>query len=133
MEIGDVFVLNKSDRPGAEQMQRDLEYVLHLRESKLAWHPRVILTVAHKNQNITDVKKEISAHKQFLIGSERLHGKRNKRLRRRIEMLVRTEMEAHFWNSDRLERLATYLQKEHKKRSPYKLAREMLNDLLENF
>jgi LAO/AO transport system kinase len=133
MEIGDVFILNKSDRPGADQMQRNLEYVLHLREPKLAWHPRVLLTVAHKNQNIAEVQKEIDKHRQFLIDSERLQGKRNKRLKRRIEMLVRAKMEQHFWNKNRLDKLAKYLQKEHKQRSPYQLAKEMLTELIENF
>jgi len=133
MEIGDLFVVNKSDRPGAHQMQRDLEYVLHLRESAVEWHPKVLLTVAHKNQNIDKVRYEISVHKRFLEEKNRLQGKRNKRLRRRVEMLVRSEMENSFWNEERLNKLATYLQKDHKKRSPYRLAQEMLEELLKRF
>ena len=46
MEIADIFALNKSDRPGADRMQKDLEYVLHLRESDNAWSPKVFQTIA---------------------------------------------------------------------------------------
>ena len=133
MEIGDLFVVNKSDRPGAQQMQRDLEYVLHLRESTVEWHPKVLLTVAHKNQNIDTVRDEIGIHKCFLEEKNRLKDKRSKRLRRRVELLVRSEMEDSFWNKERLDKLAKYLQKDHKQRSPYRLAQEMLEELLKRF
>jgi LAO/AO transport system kinase len=133
MEIGDLFILNKSDRPGSHQMFSDLEYVLHLRESAVEWHPKVILTVAHQNQNIDAVRKEINEHRHFLEDKNRLQDKRNKRLSRRVEMLVRREMEKSFWNEERLNELANYLQKDHKKRSPNQVAQGMLEELLKRF
>ena len=72
MEIGDVFVLNKSDREGAERLEEQLHAMLALVMPRDGWHPPVIRTIATENKGI-DVLAETVAkfRKHFESSSER--------------------------------------------------------------
>jgi len=129
MEIGDIFVLNKSDRPGADRMQKDLEYVLHLRQPVVEWYPKVLQTQSHKNIGIEKVREEITNHEQFLFKDNFLEKKRNKRLINRIKQLIEKEMKSYFWNEQRKEVLDNYLLNDKKSVSPYALSEKLLKEL----
>jgi LAO/AO transport system kinase len=129
MEIGDIFVLNKSDRPGADRMQRDMEYVLHLRKPINEWYPKVMQTQSHKNIGVEEVKEEISKHEQFLINNDLKEKYRNKRLTKRIKQLVENKMNKYFWTDDRKKVLNEYLLNDKKSLSPYALSENLLKEL----
>lgn len=129
MEIGDIFVLNKSDRPGADRMQKDLEYVLHLRHSIVEWYPKVMQTQSHKNIGIEIVREEISNHEQFLLTENQLEKKRDKRLVNRIKQLIEIEMHTYFWNDQRKKILNNYLLNDKNSISPYALSEKLLQEL----
>jgi len=61
MEIGDVFVVNKSDRPGAEKLAKSITTTLHERPLSV-WQPPVILTSATNNSGIDKLFQAIIAH-----------------------------------------------------------------------
>jgi LAO/AO transport system kinase len=130
MEIADVFVLNKSDRPGAERMQKDLEYVLHLRESTLKWYPKVYQTIANQGQGTEELWQELINHRSFLESENHLLEKRDRRLKNRIETIIRERIEIQFWNESRKQILKSYLENEKENLSPYLLAERMLEKLL---
>ena len=130
MEIGDLFVLNKADRPGAERMQRDLEYVLHLKEKRSDWNPAVLLAVAVKNEGVSEIWQEIEKHRQFLLKSEQLHVKRRARIKKRLEILVRDQIQKAFWNEKRKKTLQNYLLNDTQTVSPYKVAQNLLSEIL---
>jgi LAO/AO transport system kinase len=132
MEIGEIFVLNKSDRPGAALMQKDLEYVLHLRETKTEWYPKVILTVANRALGIKNVWDEICSHKSFLDSKQRLQKKRDSRMKGRIKILVREKIEQDFWNKERKIILSNYLKVKNQKISPYQIVDNLLAQLLQS-
>ena len=132
MEIGDFFVLNKYDRPGADRMRKDLEYVLHLKDIANGWSPKVIPTIAHKNDGIQDVWDEIGRHKDFLLKNEQLHRKRRARIQKRLENLVRNQIEKRFWNDERIAILNNYIKNETDLISPYKVARNLLSELVKD-
>jgi LAO/AO transport system kinase len=132
MEIAEIFVLNKSDRPGAERMQKDIEYVLHLRESTDNWQPKVFQTIANQGDGIDQLFSEMNAHREFLQSENILLIKRERRLVDRIEMIIRQKIESHFWDDKRKQILNNYLRNEHQKKSPYFLATEMLQKLLQS-
>lgn len=132
MEIGDIFVVNKADRLGADRMQKDLEYVLHLRENPVPWIPKVLKTNANKGLGIPDVWEEIKKHRDFLMEHRLLQDKRDQRLKLKIKTLIREDLESQFWNEEREEVLNSYLKKSKKILSPYKLVRQMLYDLKKN-
>jgi len=130
MEIADMFVLNKSDRPGADRVQKDLEYVLHLRESIYDWYPKVFQTVANQGKGIEDLWTEINAHRSFLESSNLLEHGRDIRLKNRIETIIREKIEINFWDEERKSILNKYIESEKEKISPYLLAERMLEKLL---
>lgn len=129
MEIADVFILNKSDRPGAEQMKKDIEYVLHLREAG-PWFPNVIETIASRPAGITEVWVEVQRHQTHLISTGNLKRKREQHLKTRIERIIRDRIEKQFWTDRRRVILQSYLEDENKDMSPYRLAEEMLSKIL---
>ena len=129
MEIGDIFVLNKSDRPGADRMQKDLEYVLHLLQPMVEWYPKVLQSQSHKNIGIEVIREEIGNHKQFLLKDTQLEKKRDKRLIKRIRQLVDKKMHDVFWNKNRQNVLNDYLANDKRSLSPYALSENLLKEL----
>jgi LAO/AO transport system kinase len=63
MEIADVFVINKSDQPGADQLEREIKAIQSLSTRKDGWVPPVVRTVASDGQGITEA---LSAARSFL-------------------------------------------------------------------
>jgi LAO/AO transport system kinase len=59
MEIGDIFVLNKSDREGADRLEEQLHAMLSLVMPRDGWHPPVIRTVATENRGIDELADAI--------------------------------------------------------------------------
>src|SRR5258708_3412124 len=60
MEIGDIFVLNKSDREGADRLEEELHAMLSLVMPRDGWHPPVIRTVATENKGIDPLAETIA-------------------------------------------------------------------------
>jgi LAO/AO transport system kinase len=74
LEVGDVFVLNKADREGAEQIGRELELMLHLRSQDAAaarWRPPLLRTVAARGEGGAAVVDALEAHAAHLRESGR--------------------------------------------------------------
>jgi LAO/AO transport system kinase len=55
MEIGDIFVLNKADREGAERLDQQLNAMLGLVMPRDGWHPPIVRTVATENKGIAEL------------------------------------------------------------------------------
>src|SRR5579862_4521708 len=60
MEIGDVFVINKSDRDGADRLEQQVHAMLELSHDKDGWRPAVTRTIATENKGIDELVAEIS-------------------------------------------------------------------------
>src|SRR5499425_3630973 len=74
MEIGDIFVLNKADREGADRLEQQLLAMLSLVMPRDGWHPPVIRTVATENKGFEDLAAAVKKfEKHFATGSERLN------------------------------------------------------------
>jgi LAO/AO transport system kinase len=72
MEIGDIFVLNKADREGADRLDQQLNAMLSLVMPRDGWHPPVIRTVASENKGIADLAAIIEKfRKHFESSGER--------------------------------------------------------------
>lgn len=93
LEIADVFVVNKADRPGAEEARRDLEHMLDLASiDDGAWRPPAVLAVASTGDGIDDVVKAIDAHRAWLCSDGRLEAKRSLRVRDELLAIVGERM-----------------------------------------
>src|SRR6202023_823538 len=72
MEIGDIFVLNKSDREGADRLEQQLNAMLSLVMPRDGWHPPVVRTVASENKGIDVLAETIAKfRKHFESSGER--------------------------------------------------------------
>ncbi|MEX2189718.1 MAG: methylmalonyl Co-A mutase-associated GTPase MeaB [Bacteroidota bacterium] len=135
MEIADFFVLNKSDRPGADQAVQSIKMILGFRQSHESkqWTPEVVKTVGSEGKGIEDVAECIGSHRDFLTSTGGLVQKRAKRLERRIRELVEEQLQVDFWTPRRTEALKKELQEVVKKgQTPYELASELIADFKKN-
>ena len=130
MEIGDIFVLNKYDRPGADRMQKDIEYVLHLKGPSEGWSPKVMPSVANRGEKTDTIWVEINRHREFLQSHDLLQKKRTARLKKHLKRLIRAEMEQRFWTPAREAFLTDYLKADNPDVSPYDLAGRMVEELI---
>jgi len=93
LEIGDLYVVNKADRDGADQVRRDLRGMLALAERvEGAWKPPIVMTVAAKAQGLDEVVAEIEKHHAHLEASGELATRRTRRARDEIEALAVTSL-----------------------------------------
>jgi LAO/AO transport system kinase len=70
LEIGDVFVVNKADRPGADDVVTQLRGMLEMGTiPEDAWHPPVLKTVAVNTEGIADLVNAFWSHRQYLLDS----------------------------------------------------------------
>ena len=88
MEIADVFVLNKSDRPGADSTLRDLRSLLQMSEPR-GWEPPIVQTVASENRGVDELIDAIEAHRDHLEASGEKSARRRQQLRLRVETLLK--------------------------------------------
>lgn len=107
MEIADFFVLNKSDREGADQAVLALKTILMFRitHAEDEWVPDVLKTVASKAIGINEVLAEIERHREHLIKTGALEVRRKSRERERIHELVDAMLRIDFWTKDRQDKL----------------------------
>ncbi len=66
MEIGDLFVVNKADREGADKTVAEIEMMLHLGKPTEGWQPKVLKTVAVRGEGIAELTQGILEHQAFL-------------------------------------------------------------------
>jgi LAO/AO transport system kinase len=92
MEIGDIFVVNKADREGADRVVTELSLMLDLSPAKSAWRPPVMKTVGTMGEGIPELAEKILAHRKFLEEGEGLVKKRNIRAREEILNLIEKEI-----------------------------------------
>jgi LAO/AO transport system kinase len=110
LEIGDLYLINKSDRDGADQVRRDLRSMLALADRDSgAWRPPIIKTVAAKAEGTDEVVSKLSAHLEWLRETGELERRRTQRARDEIETIALTELRSRFADlhgDDRLDELA---------------------------
>ena len=83
LEIGDILVVNKSDRPGADRLARELQMMLSLGEQK-EWKTPIVSTTATTGEGIDELWKGIKTHQQFL-GNDKFEEKRLEKLKYELE------------------------------------------------
>jgi LAO/AO transport system kinase len=93
LEIGDLYVVNKADRDGADQVRRDLRSMLALAERpEGAWRPPIVKTVAQKGEGLDEVAAELDRHRAWLESSGELDRRRVRRARDEIEAIAVTAL-----------------------------------------
>ena len=126
MEIADVFVINKSDREGAERVEREIRAMQSLSIRHDEWVPPVVKTVASEGKGLEELAKAIASYEEFLGKSDVGRQKRIQNWRDRlIEMLRDTLLERVMTEQNgRVDSYAAEIA-EHK-RDPYSLVEELV-------
>jgi LAO/AO transport system kinase len=127
MEVADVYVVNKADRPGAEKMQREVEIMLGIRRGNAyrhvgphhrsdgatptlghppirpsadpaRWEPAVLTTVAPKGEGIPVLIDALDRHRVYLEASGQLAERRRARLAARTRAVVNRAVQQWVWD-----------------------------------
>ena len=89
MEIADIFVLNKSDRPGADKAFIALQTTLQLQSfSNNNWYPPIIKTKALLNEGIAELVEKMEEHRKFCVKTILCAKKRKEYLKERVVSIV---------------------------------------------
>jgi LAO/AO transport system kinase len=130
MEIADIFVINKSDREGAERVEREIRAMQTLSIRKDAWTPPIVKTVASEGKGISELAAAIVNYENFLESRDLLLKKKISNWRERlVEMLRQELLERLLQDSlpeNELVRLAADIA-EHR-RDPYSLVEEVVEN-----
>ena len=129
MEIADFFVLNKADRPGADQAVMSIKMILGFRpHNESSWLADVIMAQANEGKGIEEVAGCVERHRKHLERGG-LEQRRRARLKSRVREIVEDRLHTDFWNHNRSEVLEKKI--EHvitRQVSPYELANELIAD-----
>lgn len=127
MEIADLFVINKSDRLGADEILTSLKNMLHLRnpgEDKR--EIGVIKAIASRNTGIEELLAEITGHGKYLKTTGLFEKKRCKQAENEIKEIVNSGLQKNFWNEKNRNLLEINLKKiVDKETDPYTLSEEL--------
>ncbi len=160
MEIADIFVVNKADRPGADRLVQELDVMLGLRQGNAyrriaphhspmqtipsdetsqagleqpAWRPSILSTVAVSGQGVDELIDAIDQHGDYLDTSGELDTRRRERLERHTREVVDRTLTSLVWNEGDGERILTEGMDGvlDGTISPYRLAQEIIAGMRE--
>ena len=89
MEIGDIFCVNKADRPGADKTVTEITMMMSLVEEHGDWIAPIVKTVASRGEGIEDLDRAVGTHFDYLKSSGELDRRNRERVRIRLETLLK--------------------------------------------
>ncbi|MGO9078918.1 MAG: methylmalonyl Co-A mutase-associated GTPase MeaB [Streptosporangiaceae bacterium] len=93
LEIADIFVVNKAERPGAQEAIRDLRTMIAMASRAAdAWKPPIVATSAAFGEGIDDLAHRLSAHRRWLVKSGDKRRRRQERAREEISGIAVAEL-----------------------------------------
>lgn len=97
LEVGDVYVVNKADRDGADDVVRDLRGTVRLAERKPGdWRQPIVPTVATRGEGVDELAAAVARHREWLGRTGELDRRRHRRVHDEIEAIVMTAVRARF-------------------------------------
>jgi LAO/AO transport system kinase len=92
MEIADIFVINKSDREGADRVEKEVRSMQSLAAEHGSWVPPVVKTIATTGAGIEELEQQVDRFREWLGQDGRLQTRREAHWRTRIMEMVRHEL-----------------------------------------
>ena len=130
LEIGDIFVVNKSDKEGADQLVKELESVAEYKAMEQEWKPPVHTTIATDGQGIEDVVNSIENHLEYLKESGEYQKREEERAKgeftRTVQDLLLKKAFAGEGSKKKFDELLREIME--KKTDPYTAAKKLLED-----
>ena len=98
LEVADIFVINKADRPGVAELQRDLEFMLHLSSggagAEAQWAAPILRTAAAKGEGVGELFTVLGEHRAMLERTGALEARRAQRLATELRQILAARLEA---------------------------------------
>jgi len=154
MEIAELYVINKSDRPGADKVKQEVEVMLGIRRgnafahvrphhgradrpsahqpiSPSEWEPPVLMTLASRGEGIAGLVEALEQHHQYLERTGKLAERRKRRLAARTRDVLNRAIRQWVWDETKAEDLLARRLDEVAAgtRSPYEVAAEVLEQV----
>jgi LAO/AO transport system kinase len=97
LEIGDIFVVNKSDRDGAQALVRELRTMIALTQrGPQDWKPPIVSTVAYQNRGIEELLEAVARFRASQSETGRAEARRVARARREVESIALAKVRDEF-------------------------------------
>jgi LAO/AO transport system kinase len=156
MEIAELYVINKSDRPGADKLRQEIEVMLGIRRgnafrhvhahhgaakggegrrgeaaANASWDAPVLTTVASQGEGIGGLVTALDRHHEFLASSGKLDERRKRRLAARTRAVVNRAIRQWVWDETKAEDLLARRLDDVAagRRTPYDVAAEVLSQM----
>ncbi len=128
MEIADIFIVNKSDRDGADRLEAELETMLHLAPDRDGWKPRIVRTVATENKGVEEVVSVLGEYREWFSRGTGRQEKKTEHWKRRLTALAEELFLSRVISGPQGEVSLNALAREvaERKKAPYAAARELL-------
>ncbi len=128
MEIGNIFAINKADRPGANKLMITLQNILStLPHDEKTWIPKVVHTVAIEGKGIDQLTTLITNHHQYNNQMGITGKKRDDRYKSRVLELVTNKLLDSFWKEEVKAKMDGEIAKEYTQRiSPLDLVQKLM-------
>ena len=128
IEIADLYVINKSDRDGADNLYASLNKFLQFNKDS-EWTPKILKTIALNGLGIEELYNNILIHKDFLNRENIRTKKINDRYLKSVKSFIVDKLNKDFWstNSDMKDSLELEMKLDYRKRMPpFKMAEKFL-------
>jgi LAO/AO transport system kinase len=128
MEIGDIFVVNKADRPEADWVVQGILDMLNLKPKENEWDTPVLQTVATQGEGIEAFFQAILDHREYLEASDQLARRRRERIKLEVINNIIEEISRHvdYRISEEVDFERYVDEVSEKKKDPYSLSQEIL-------
>ena len=128
VEIADIFVVNKSDRQGADRLAQSLKSILHSITKKDHLEPPIYNTSADSNEGISELYKGLTDLTEVMVNKGLMNQKYLDRHRNRVLNLIQDQLLGKFWTQQRLDQLEDSVHNlSMTDESPYKVAKTLLD------
>jgi len=131
MEIGEIFVVNKADRDGADMTEAEITSMLTLKEDPTGWHPPVLKTTASTGEGVDAVVATIEKHRRFLVDGGLIQQRRRDNFKSQVRTIVLDALERRLYErvggDEGLDEMVGDVTRGH--RSPHQVARDVLDGL----
>ncbi len=133
LEVADIFIINKADRDGADNLKTGLEIMLETRAHLSSkWKPSIILTEAISSKGIEELAEEILRHREFITSSGELEKRRKEKTKLELIDTIEGSLKDYIYRrigkDGYLEKLVDDLV--HRKTDPRSAALKIINPLI---
>ena len=129
IEIADVFVVNKSDRDGADRLVQSLKNILHTFTQKGKLEPPVFSTSADRKEGVVELYIGLNNFQKVMEDAGVIEQKQKDRHRKRVFDLVKDRLISKFWSQKKIDQLEESIRNLNKtSASPHELAQLLIEE-----